>query len=148
MIKCYDLSKNFGKGENLCKAVSDINLIINEGEFVSIMGKSGSGKSTLLHLLGGIDKPTEGKIIIDEEDINQFNDKKLAQFRRENIGFIFQNFALINQYTVLENIMLALSFSKYHIRKLKLINEQVKHVDIENLLDKKFTNYQEEKSNE
>jgi len=138
MIKCVDIKKYYGKGETLCKALDGINLDIKKEEFVAITGKSGSGKSTLLHLMSGINVPTQGKIIVDNEDISEFNDSQIADFRRNKIGMVFQGAALINQYTVLENIMISLTFSKLSNKaKINLISEKLKQFGVENLLNKK-----------
>lgn len=106
ILETVDLKKYYGKDENLIKAVDDINLSVTEGEFLAIVGKSGSGKSTLLHMLGGLDRPTSGKVIIDGNEIFSMKDDALAIFRRRKIGFIFQSFNLIPILTVWENITL------------------------------------------
>jgi len=106
VMKIYD----FGEGIRV-KALRDINLKIEKGEFVSIQGPSGSGKTTLLNIIGGLDKPTGGKIIIDGTDITPLGEKELARFRREKIGFIFQFFNLVPLLTALENVELPMLFS-------------------------------------
>ncbi|NLZ49527.1 MAG: ABC transporter ATP-binding protein [Clostridiales bacterium] len=106
ILKVEGLSKIYGKGENKVDALKNINLSVNKGEFVAIVGASGSGKSTLLHLLGGLDRPTSGKVIIDGESIYDYKEEKLAIFRRRKIGFIFQFFNLIPVLDVEENISL------------------------------------------
>lgn len=106
ILKVENLSKVYGKGNNKVEALKNINLTVNKGEFVAIVGASGSGKSTLLHLLGGLDRPTEGKVIIDGESIYDYKEEKLAIFRRRKIGFIFQFFNLIPVLDVEENIAL------------------------------------------
>ena len=106
ILRVENLNKTYGKGENKVEALKDINLSINKGEFVAIVGASGSGKSTLLHLLGGLDRPTNGKVIIDGESIYNYKEEKLAIFRRRKIGFIFQFFNLIPVLDVDENIAL------------------------------------------
>ena len=98
--------KYYGKGENEVKAVQHANLDIQKGEFVAIVGKSGSGKSTLLHMLGGLDTPTSGKVLIRGKDIFSYKDDALAVFRRRKIGFIFQSFNLVSSINVWENIVL------------------------------------------
>ncbi len=105
-LKATNLKKHYGKGSNLVKAVDNINLQINKGEFIAIVGTSGSGKSTLLHLLGGLDRPTEGKVIVDNKDIFCMKDDELTIFRRRNVGFIFQNYNLVPILNVYENIVL------------------------------------------
>lgn len=106
ILKVENLNKTYGKGDNKVKALNDINLTINKGEFVVIVGASGSGKSTLLHLLGGLDRPTSGKVIIDGESIYDYKEERLAIFRRRKIGFVFQFFNLIPVLDVEENIAL------------------------------------------
>ncbi|MBL4934074.1 MULTISPECIES: ABC transporter ATP-binding protein [Clostridium] len=106
VVKIENLNKTYGKGENKVEALRNVNLSINKGEFVAIVGASGSGKSTLLHLLGGLDKPTSGKVVIDGESIYDYKEENLAIFRRRKIGFIFQFFNLIPVLDVEENISL------------------------------------------
>lgn len=106
ILKVEDLKKIYGLGNNKVEALKGINLSINKGEFVAIVGASGSGKSTLLHLLGGLDRPTSGKVIIDGESIYDYKEEKLAIFRRRKIGFVFQFFNLIPVLDVEENIAL------------------------------------------
>lgn len=106
LLQTVDLCKYYGKGENEVKAVQNANLDIQKGEFVAIVGKSGSGKSTLLHMLGGLDTPTSGKVLIRGKDIFSYKDDALAVFRRRKIGFIFQSFNLISSINVWENIVL------------------------------------------
>ena len=106
MVEVKNLKKYYGKGENLVKAVDHTNLVIEKGKFTAIVGRSGSGKSTLLHLIGGLDRPDEGTVLIDGKDIFQLKDESLAVFRRKKIGFIFQDFNLIPSLNVCENIVL------------------------------------------
>ena len=106
ILQTVDLCKYYGKGENEVKAVQHANLDIQKGEFVAIVGKSGSGKSTLLHMLGGLDTPTSGKVLIRGKDIFSYKDDALAVFRRRKIGFIFQSFNLVSSINVWENIVL------------------------------------------
>ena len=91
-----NLSKHYGKGESLVRALDNVDLEINEGEFVAIIGKSGSGKSTLLHMIGGLDIPTSGKVYIDNKNIFTLKEEELAVFRRRKIGFIFQDYNLLD----------------------------------------------------
>ena len=100
------LKKYYGEGETLVKALDDVSLKVERGEFVSIIGTSGSGKSTLLHMLGGLDNPTEGRVIIDDKDISGLRGDKLCIFRRRKIGFIFQSFNLVPSINVYENVVL------------------------------------------
>ena len=104
VIKTENLSKVYGKDGNKVIALDNVNIEIEKGEFVAIVGASGSGKSTLLHQVGGVDRPTSGKIIIDNEDIYKLKEEKLAIFRRRKIGFVFQSFNLIPVLSVEENI--------------------------------------------
>ncbi|WP_234123885.1 ABC transporter ATP-binding protein [Clostridium hydrogenum] len=106
ILKVENLNKIYGKKSNRVEALKGVNLSVNKGEFVAIVGASGSGKSTLLHLLGGLDRPTSGKVIIDGENIYEYKEEKLAIFRRRKIGFIFQSFNLIPVLDVEENIAL------------------------------------------
>lgn len=106
ILKVENLVKTYGKGENRVEALKSINLSVNKGEFVAIVGASGSGKSTLLHMLGGLDRPTDGKVIIDGESIYNYKEENLAIFRRRKIGFIFQFFNLLPVLDVEENIAL------------------------------------------
>lgn len=106
VIRAENLSKIYKTGSIEVKAVNDINLSVNKGEFVAVTGRSGSGKSTLLHMLGGVDKPSSGKVFIDGIDIHALSDNELSIFRRRRIGFIFQFFNLVPVLTAEENIML------------------------------------------
>jgi putative ABC transport system ATP-binding protein len=106
IIKVNEVSKSFGEKENLNLVLDKVSLDIKKGEFVSLMGESGSGKSTLLYIIGGLDKPTSGNVIIDEKDINTLKEKEIAKFRRQDIGFVFQFYNLVQNLTVEENIML------------------------------------------
>ncbi len=106
ILKTEGLKKYYGKGENLVKALDGINMEIMEGEFAAIVGTSGSGKSTLLHMLGGLDKATEGKVTVAGKLIFDMNDEQKTVFRRRNIGFIFQNYNLVPILNVYENITL------------------------------------------
>lgn len=104
VIKTENLSKVYGKKDNKVVAIDNINIEVNKGEFVAIIGASGSGKSTLLHQIGGVDKPSSGKVLIDDKDIYKLSEGELAVFRRRNIGFVFQSFNLIPVLSVEENI--------------------------------------------
>lgn len=106
IVKVENLSKVFGEKQNQAKVLDNISFEINKGEFVSLMGASGSGKSTLLYLIGGLDKPTTGKVLINEKDINKLKEKQIAKLRRQDIGFVFQFYNLVQNLTVEENIML------------------------------------------
>ena len=106
IIKVSNLSKEFGEKENLNKVLDNITFEIQKGEFVSLMGESGSGKSTLLYLIGGLDNPTNGAVLINEKDISKLKEKEIAKLRRKDIGFVFQFYNLVQNLTVEENIML------------------------------------------
>lgn len=108
VVRVENLCKVYGTGEMKVKAVDNINLTINQGEFVAIVGPSGSGKSTLLHLLGGVDRPSSGKVIVDGVDIYSLSEEELAVFRRRKVGFIFQFYNLVPVLDVEENILLPL----------------------------------------
>lgn len=111
-IEAKDLSKVYGNGENRVVALDKANLEIDVNDFISIMGPSGSGKSTLLHLLSGLDRPTSGTLTYDGKDIYSFSDKELSAFRRQRIGFIFQQFNLLPVLTAKENIIMPLLLDK------------------------------------
>lgn len=106
ILKVENLTKTYGSGENLVHAVDDVSFSVEKGEFVAIVGASGSGKSTLLHLIGGVDRPTSGKIFVGGNDISKMNDDKLAVFRRRQVGIVYQFYNLIPILTVEENITL------------------------------------------
>lgn len=106
ILKTEHLSKYYGEGENQVRAVSDANICIPRGEFAAIVGKSGSGKSTLLHMLGGLDTPTSGRVLIKNKDIFSLKEDDLSVFRRRKIGFIFQSYNLVSSLNVWENIVL------------------------------------------
>lgn len=134
ILKVEGLSKSYGKGETKVKALDDVNLSINKGEFVAIIGPSGSGKSTLLHLLGGVDKPTEGKVLIDGTDVYQLNETQLAIFRRRQIGLIYQFYNLIPVLTVEENMTLPLLLDGHKVDGNRL-GEVVQKLGLEQRLN-------------
>lgn len=106
VLQTVDLKKYYQQGETVTKALDGVSLEINAGEFVSVVGTSGSGKSTLLHMMGGLDSPSSGKVIINGEDISQKSAEQLTVFRRRHIGFVFQNYNLVPVLNVYENIVL------------------------------------------
>ena len=124
ILKVENLTKIYGQGENRVEALKNISFTVNRGEFIAIMGASGSGKSTLLHTIGGLDRPTSGKVYIDGEDIYKLNESKLAIFRRRNIGFVFQFFNLIPVLDVEENISLPALLDKEKVDK-NYLNEVI-----------------------
>ena len=122
IVKVENLNKIYGTNENKVIALDDINFSIDKGDFVVILGASGSGKSTLLHLLGGVDRPTKGKVYIDGVDIFSLDDDELAIFRRKNVGLIYQFFNLIPILNVAENISLPADLDKRNIDKKEMYN--------------------------
>ena len=120
ILKVENLCKQYGKGENKVTALDNVSFTVNKGEFVAIVGASGSGKSTLLHLIGGVDRPTSGKVFIDGKDIYKFNDDELAIFRRRQVGLIYQFYNLIPILNVEENITLPCNLDGKEVKKEKL----------------------------
>jgi putative ABC transport system ATP-binding protein len=131
ILKVENLVKTYGKGETKINAVDDISFTINKGEFIAIVGASGSGKSTLLHLIGGVDRPTSGKVYIDGKDIYALNNDNLAIFRRRQIGLIYQFYNLIPILNVEENITLPCDLDGCEIDK-KRLQEMLKTLGLEN----------------
>ncbi|MFQ9967820.1 MAG: ABC transporter ATP-binding protein [Peptoniphilus sp.] len=134
IVRVENLSKTYGSGENLVRAIDDVNLKIEKGEFIAIVGPSGSGKSTLLHLLGGVDNPSSGKIFIDGNDISKYTSKELALFRRRKVGLIYQFYNLIPNLTVRHNIELPIKLDKRKINEEALL-DIVRKLGIEDKLD-------------
>jgi len=139
MITIQNLSKTYNEGkENEVKVLKDISLTIKKKEMVAVMGTSGAGKSTLLHILGCLERPSSGKYYLEEEDVSGLNNKKLAAVRNSKIGFVMQNFALIEEETVEDNIYVPVYFSKTKMsvaeKKVKDLAEQL---GISKLLNKK-----------
>ncbi len=122
ILKVKNLTKIYGKGDTRVVALDDVSFSVNQGEFVAIVGASGSGKSTLLHLIGGVDRPTRGKVFINGEDIYQMDDDTLAIFRRRQIGLIYQFYNLIPILNVEENILLPLELDNREIDEDELDN--------------------------
>lgn len=122
ILKVKNLTKIYGKDMTKVTALDNVSFSVEKGEFVAIVGASGSGKSTLLHIIGGVDRPTSGKVYIDGKDIFQFNDDKLAIFRRRQVGLIYQFYNLIPILNVEENITLPLALDNREIDKQKLEN--------------------------
>ena len=134
IVRTENLSKTYGSGENVVRAIDDVNFKIEKGEFIAIVGPSGSGKSTLLHLLGGVDNPSSGKIFIDGNDISKYTSKELALFRRRKVGLIYQFYNLIPNLTVRHNIELPLKLDKRKINQDEF-SDIVKKLGIESKLD-------------
>ena len=106
VLQTIDLKKYYGTEPNITRALDGVNFSVEDGEFVAVVGTSGSGKSTLLHMMGGLDTPTSGNVIVRDKELSKMNDEQLTIFRRRNIGFIFQNYNLIPILNVYENIVL------------------------------------------
>ena len=130
ILRVENLTKIYGKDSTKVIALDDVSFSVEKGEFIAIVGASGSGKSTLLHLIGGVDRPTKGKVFIDGKDIFSFNDDKLAIFRRRQVGLIYQFYNLIPILNVEENITLPLSLDNRQIDKERL-NEMLKILGLE-----------------
>ena len=137
-IRVNNIKKIYGKGENAVKAIDGITLEIESGKFTAIVGESGSGKSTLLHCMAGLDKPTEGNVYLENQDIYKLNDDKLSKIRVEEFGFVFQSFNLIPVVNVYENIVLPVSIDHNKIDK-NYIDDIIKKLGLENQI-KKFPN--------
>ena len=134
ILKVESLRKEYGEGNNKVIALDGVDLQIERGEFVAIVGPSGSGKSTLLHIIGGVDSPDDGKVYIDGNDISQYSSKELAYFRRRKVGLIYQFYNLIPNLTVRHNIELPLKLDKREINEEELL-DIVKKLGIESKLD-------------
>lgn len=134
ILQANNLKKYYGNAPNQVKALDDVSLSIEEGEFLSIVGTSGSGKSTLLHLLGGLDKPTSGEVVIDNENIYKLSEDKRTIFRRRKIGFVFQSFNLLPMQNVYENITLPIRLDGNNVSESFIDNILTSL----NLMDKKF----------
>ena len=133
-IIAEDLVKQYGNGDALVTAVGGISFSINEGEFISVMGESGAGKSTLLGMMGAMNAPSSGRLIVDDIDVYSLSQEQQADFRREFLGFIFQSFHLIPYLTVIENVMLPLAVVKAGNKKKRAMAEEA--LDQVSLLDK------------
>lgn len=134
ILRVENLSKRYGSGETAVNALDNVSFSIEKGEFVAIIGPSGSGKSTLLHMLGGVDRPTAGKVFVDNTDIYQLNETQLAIFRRRQIGLIYQFYNLIPVLSVEENITLPLLLDQQKVDKNQL-NDIVRSLDLEQRLN-------------
>ena len=134
ILETKKLQKNYGSGDTLVKALDQVDLQIQNGEFVAIVGTSGSGKSTLLHMLGGLDRPTEGKVFVDGKDIFSLKDEELTIFRRRKIGFVFQQYNLIQTMNVYENIVLPIGIDG-NTPDEDYVDEIIKTLGLENKLE-------------
>ncbi len=142
MIEMKNIYKSFGKDHNERKIFENFSFTISKGDMVAIMGKSGSGKTTLLNIIGGLESIDKGTYLFNGKDVSKFNEKELLQFRRKNISFVFQNFALINEYSVMDNILLPLKYRYRNIDKKKLADarELLDKLDIAYVCDQKIDN--------
>jgi putative ABC transport system ATP-binding protein len=134
LIELKNIIKNYDNGGVITKVLHNINLGVEEGEFIAIMGPSGSGKSTLMHTIGFLDHPTEGEYLFDGENTESFTDDQLAHIRNERIGFVFQSFNLLPRTSVLDNVMLPLSYSKHKQGHEHKAREALKAVGLEERL--------------
>lgn len=129
ILRTENLCKTYGKNENVVEAVKNANISVEKGEFVAIVGSSGSGKSTLMHMLGGVDRPTSGKVFVENEDIYKLSDDKLAIFRRRQVGLIYQFYNLIPVLNVEENITLPCELDGRKVEK-ELLNEMIENMGL------------------
>lgn len=137
ILKLDHIQKYYGNGGSITKAIQDISFSVQEGEFVGIMGASGSGKTTLLNCISTIDTVSAGHIYLDGTDVTEINEKQIARFRRENLGFIFQDFHLLDTLTVSENIALALTINKVPAGEIDgRVQEIAGNLNITDILDK------------
>ena len=134
ILQTTELKKYYGTKPNITKALDGVNLSVEQGEFVAIVGTSGSGKSTLLNMIGGLDVPTSGKVIVDGRDLSTLKDEQLTIFRRRKIGFIFQNYNLVPVLNVYENIVLPVDLDGNKIDK-KFMKEVVQILGLEDKLN-------------
>ncbi len=147
ILRVENLCKTYGKGENEVKALDNVSFSVNKGEFVAIIGPSGSGKSTLLHILGGVDKPTSGKVFMDGSDVYAQNDEQLAIFRRRQVGLIYQFYNLIPVLNVTENITLPVLMDgqKVNEERLKELMTTLKLIGRENHLPNQLSGGQQQR---
>ena len=137
ILRVSNIEKYYGKNGNITKAINNISFTVNKGEFVGIMGASGSGKTTLLNCISTIDKASSGHIYINNNDITKLSSKKIAKFRREELGFIFQDFNLLDTLTAYENIALALTICKINYGEInKRITNIADKLNIKDILNK------------
>ncbi|MCA9477859.1 MAG: ABC transporter ATP-binding protein [Nanoarchaeota archaeon] len=138
MIELDNVWKTYHMGDNVVNALSGLTLQVKKGEFLAIMGPSGSGKSTSMNMVGCLDRPSKGRVLLDGKDISTMSESRLAQIRGQKIGFIFQKFNLINTMTAKENVMLPLIFQEWDLEKRnKRAEELLKLVDLQDRMDHK-----------
>ena len=128
VLQTIDLKKYYGTEPNITRALDGVNFSVEDGEFVAIVGTSGSGKSTLLHMMGGLDTPTSGNVIVRDKELSKMNDEQLTIFRRRNIGFIFQNYNLVPILNVYENIVLPVELDGDTIVHLLGLEDKLKNM--------------------
>lgn len=137
ILRIGNIEKYYGSGGNLTKALSDVSFQVHEGEFIGIMGASGSGKTTLLNCISTIDTVSAGHIFLDGTDVTEIREKDIARFRRENLGFIFQEFNLLDTLTIRENISLALTINRVPAGKImEQVEDMADKLGIRDILDK------------
>ena len=137
VLEVKNIEKYYGNKSNLTKAIDNISFTVNEGEFIGIMGASGSGKTTLLNCISTIDRVTSGKIVINNQDITKLKGNNLNKFRREELGFIFQDFNLLDTLTARENIALALTIQKVNTKEIdKKVEKVASQLGITDILNK------------
>ena len=137
ILRISNIEKYYGSGGNLTKALSDVSFQVHEGEFIGIMGASGSGKTTLLNCISTIDTVSAGHIFLDGTDVTEIREKDIARFRRENVGFIFQEFNLLDTLTIRENISLALTINRVPAGKImEQVEDMADKLGIRDILDK------------
>lgn len=134
ILQTTDLKKHYGAAPNITKALDGVTLSVEQGEFVAIVGTSGSGKSTLLNMIGGLDVPTTGKVIVDGKELSTLDDEQLTIFRRRKIGFIFQNYNLVPVLNVYENIVLPVELDGDNVDK-KFMDKVVRMLGLEDKLN-------------
>ena len=126
ILKLEHVDKEYGQKESMVSALRDVNIQVEKGEFIAIVGTSGSGKSTLLNLIGGLDNPTNGKIYVNNKELSELNSSELTKYRRRNIGFVFQNYSLMPVLNVYDNVALPIAFDR---------KKRIDHKFIEELLE-------------
>ena len=135
-------------GSNKVEALKDVSFRVEQGEYVAIMGESGSGKTTLLNILAALDKPTSGQVILDGQQLNTIQERHLASFRRENLGFVFQDFNLLDNFSNQDNILVPLVLSGYKVDEMeKRLMPLAKELDIADLLKKILMKFRVDKNN-
>jgi putative ABC transport system ATP-binding protein len=138
VIQLKNISKKFVSGKSATNALFDINLNIQEGQFIALMGPSGSGKSTLLNLIGGLDTPSEGSILIEGKDISEYSDKELSRYRNHTVGFVFQEFHLESFLSVKNNVLLPTYFNHTGKHDEIYAEKLIKEVELSNKIDSKI----------